>query len=292
MSSQMHQDTSRSDPDLVRAAQAGDRQALELLWTRHAPKVARFAGRMCRSPTEAEDIVQDTLLAATRTLAGFRGEAQVSTWLYQIARSFCIKRRRRGRSLALGAGAQALDDADPVAPQADSDHSPEVLLGQADLGQAVANAIANLAPMYREVLVLRDVEGLTAGEVAQALGLGEAAVKSRLHRARQAIRSALAPVVDDAPLAPANSAGCPDIVALYSRHLEGDISAQLCSQMQAHLAQCPACQGRCDALQRTLALCRTSPGPMVPVGTQFLVRRALARALGSSGPDDGPRGER
>ena len=96
------------------------------------------------------------------------------------------------------------------------------------------DAISALDPMYREVLVLRDVEGLSAPEVAEILGLSVEAVKSRLHRARVAVRQQIAPVlgaVEPAALAPAEQA-CPDVVELFSRRLEGEISGDVCAELE------------------------------------------------------------
>ncbi len=239
--------------------------------------------RMCRSATEAEDVVQDTLMAATRTLPGFRGQAQVSTWLYQIARSFCIKRRRRTRSVIHADASVDTDESAEIRGLASDDSAVDLRLDQAQLAHAVEEAMTHLSPMYREVLLLRDVEGLTAPEVADALGLRIDAVKSRLHRARLAVREELAPSLKISTVV-SGSDSCPDVLSMYSRHLEGDISPDVCSRMEQHLAACPRCQGRCDSLRRTLALCKASPGPSVPVATQFLVRQALSRALGASEP--------
>ena len=108
------------------------------------------------------------------------------------------------------------------------------------------------------------------------LDLSVAAVKSRLHRARVRVREALAPDPADAP--PPNE-GCPDVLSLYSRHLEGEISQELCAQMERHLAGCPRCRGQCDALKQTLSLCRSAPALPVPEATQRAVRSALRAFL-------------
>src|SRR6187397_3584686 len=98
----------------------GDRQALEALLERHQAQVYRFGMKMCRDPEDAADVLQDTLLAMARTVRDFRGASSLSTWLYTIARSFCIKRRRRSkfapeeaRSLETGAKVEANRLADP-----------------------------------------------------------------------------------------------------------------------------------------------------------------------------------
>jgi RNA polymerase sigma-70 factor (ECF subfamily) len=127
--------------------------------------------------------------------------------------------------------------------------------------------------------------------VAEVLGLTVEAVKSRLHRARVAVRQAVAPMLGvpepAAPAAPARAGGaapgrevaCPDIVALFSRHLEGEISAAVCADMEKHLQGCEACRSRCDSLQRTLAMCRRAPLPEVPEPVQVSVKQALRRFL-------------
>src|SRR5512140_644312 len=86
-----------SDQDLIAAARGGDRGALERLLVRHQDKVFRFGMRMCRGEEDAKDVLQETLIAAARTLPDFRGASSLSTWLYTIARSFCIKQRRQSK---------------------------------------------------------------------------------------------------------------------------------------------------------------------------------------------------
>src|SRR5512143_1364177 len=86
-----------SDALLLDRARTGDRRALEDLIGRHQRRVYRFGLKMCRDPEDAKDVLQETLLAAARTVKDFRGASSVSTWLYTIARSFCIKKRRRSK---------------------------------------------------------------------------------------------------------------------------------------------------------------------------------------------------
>src|SRR5512133_3893052 len=86
-----------SDTSLLERARSGERRALEDLLSRHERRVYRFGLKMCRDPEDAKDVLQDTLLAVARTVKDFRGASSVSTWLYSIARSFCIKRRRRSK---------------------------------------------------------------------------------------------------------------------------------------------------------------------------------------------------
>jgi RNA polymerase sigma-70 factor (ECF subfamily) len=264
------------DPSLLERARGGDADALEALLARHQRSVYRFGLRMCRDEEDAKDVLQETLLAAARNVKQFRGASSVSTWLYTIARSFCIKRRRRSRFAPeveesldeRGAGALALE-------VADGGRAPDDALAGRQVEAALSRAIAALDPRYREVLVLRDVEGLSAPEVAEVTGLTVEAVKSRLHRARVAVRAAVAPVLGEGAEPEAPAAACPDVVRLFSRHLEGEISAGVCADLESHLARCAACRTRCDSLQRTLAVCKAAPLPEVPASVQAEVRRAI-----------------
>lgn len=260
-----------TDDDLLSALRLGDENALAQLLERHAPAVYRFGVKMCRDPEDAKDIVQDTLLAAARGLHEFRGGASLSTWLFAIARSFCIKKRRRRVDAPSQLMSLEADDARAVASEA---APPDEAAGDREIGAALDAAIGALEPMYREVLVLRDVEGLTAQEVASVLGVTVDAVKSRLHRARIAVRDRLAPLLT--PSEPAASPECPDLVPILSQYLEGEIGPDQCAAMERHVAQCARCQVRCGSLRSTLALCRRSAqGGSVPPEVQEAVRQAL-----------------
>lgn len=271
--------TQPSDQTLIDAAKAGDRNALEALLQRYQGSVWRFGMKMCKDPEDAKDILQETLIAATRTLPGFRGKSAVSTWLYTIARSFCIKRHRKGKLEP--DRVDSMEDGPVMELHAvpDAKLGPEEQVAGRQVSDLLEDAIGQLAPMYREVLLLRDVEGLSAPEVAQVLGLSTEAVKSRLHRARVAVRQRVAPALGTLVEPPRS--GCPDVLTLLSRHLEGELRPEACEEIERHLESCPRCTGECDSLRRTLALCRTVPIPVVPKDVQDSVRDALAKVLRS-----------
>ena len=269
-----------TDDDLLSALRSGDDHALALLLERHAPAVYRFGVKMCREPEDAKDVVQDTLLAAARGLHEFRGGASLSTWLFTIARSFCIKKRRRRVGAPSELVSLEADDARAVATEA---VPPDEAASDREIGAALDAAIGALEPMYREVLVLRDVEGLTAQEVARVLGVSVDAVKSRLHRARLAVRDRLAPLLIASE--PVALPGCPDLVPILSRYLEGEIGPDQCVAMERHVARCPRCQARCDSLRSTLALCRRSAQRgSVPPEVQEAVRKALRQKSPAAPP--------
>jgi RNA polymerase sigma-70 factor (ECF subfamily) len=201
----------------------------------------------------------------------------VSTWLYTIARSFCIKMRRRSHRAPTAFGDAEDDDAVSVRDPA---RLPDEVAADHEVGAALRRAIDELADGYREVLVLRDVEGFTAPEVAAVLGIGVDAVKSRLHRARVSVRDKVAPLMDRHEHQCATG-GCPDVLGLFSRRLEGEVDADLCRELEGHLARCERCAAACNSLKQTLALCKTSGADSAPVppDVQASVRRAVREMI-------------
>lgn len=263
-----------TDQALLDACRTGDRAALGLLLERYEPRIYRFGLRMCRDREAARDVLQETLIAAARTVRDFRGTSSLSTWLYTIARSFCIKQQRRSKFAPFRE--ESLDDASVSRNLEATTPNPEMASAEAEIAHALSNAISELEPMYREVLLLRDGEGLTAPEVAEVLGITIDAVKSRLHRARRSVRAILAPRLGivETP----RDAACPDVIELFSRHLEGDITSAVCAEMEQHLASCRPCRARCDSLREVLGRCRAA-ADTVPAAMQRDVRRALEDSL-------------
>lgn len=275
-----------SDAALLESARGGDLDALDALIQRHERRVYRFGLKMCGDPEDAKDVLQETLLAMAKNLREFRGASSVSTWLYTIARSFCSKRRRRSKFAP--ALEQSLDSevSAEVLGLSDPGRDPEEEAAARELSRTLDAAIRSLEPGYREVLLLRDVEGLTAPEVAEILGLGVEAVKSRLHRARRAVRELVAPkLLPPEASTPPPPAPCPDISDLFSRHLEHDISREVCAEMERHVAGCTRCAGVCATLQETLAMCRALPAPRVPPEVQDRIRGSVRTLLATSGAE-------
>jgi RNA polymerase sigma-70 factor (ECF subfamily) len=264
-----------NDQSLVQAARDGDRRALEKLLERHQGAVYRFGMKMCGETEDAKDVLQETLFAAARTLPDFRGASSVTTWLYTIARSFCLKKRRTSKFAPERIESlEAQGEASAEVP--DARRTPEEDAARRQLAQVLDGAIRGLDPMYREVLLLRDVEGLPAAEVAEILGITVEAVKSRLHRARMAVRERVAPALaHGAPEAPQATPGCQDVVTIFSRRLEGEIDAGACAELEKHLQTCAACRGRCDSLRATLTMCRDAGKAQVPPEVARSVREAL-----------------
>jgi RNA polymerase sigma-70 factor (ECF subfamily) len=162
--------------ELVGRAAAGDVDAFGELVRAYERRVASVLYRLLDDPRDVEEATQDVFVQAWRNLRRFRGDAQLFTWLYRIAVNEALMRTRRTR-----AAVQELDDRLPAPPD------PEPGLRDLLVGE-----LAALPFDYRAAVVLRDIEGLTNAEVAEALDISVAAAKSRIHRGRMQIREALA----------------------------------------------------------------------------------------------------
>ncbi|HVE82815.1 MAG TPA: sigma-70 family RNA polymerase sigma factor [Myxococcales bacterium] len=179
------------DEELIAAAQRGDADAINRLLASQQPRLYRFGLRLCGEEQAAREVLQNTLVAAFRHLPEFRGSASLSTWLFQIARTYCIRERRPAWA---GARTVPADSAEARAIQSEAAGPDKVALAR-EIGELLQQAIQALPPADREALVLRDVEGLSAEEAAARAGIEVGALKSRLHRARRAVRKHLAPVM-------------------------------------------------------------------------------------------------
>lgn len=181
-----------SDEEVVRRVRGGEVALFELLMRRHNQRLYRAARAVLRDEAEIEDVMQQAYINAFRHLHQFEERSQVSTWLTRITLNEAFARRRRlrheapvGRTGEDGAREETMRTARSDGP--DPEH--EVYAGE--LRRVLEQAVDELPGAYRMVFVLREVEGLSTGETAQALDLGEEAVKTRLHRARAMLRHAL-----------------------------------------------------------------------------------------------------
>ncbi len=260
-----------STAELLRNARAGDRGAVEALLALHEPQVYRFSLRMCGNPEDAREVLQETLVTAFKGIRDFRGEAELSTWLYQVARSFCIKARRRRVGEPLQKDSLDAPEAKQVADEAEA--APDARAHAREVGTVLKAALATLPDHYREVILLKDVEGLSAEEVAEVVGENVPGVKSRLHRARLELRRLLSAVLEaEAP----TEAPCPALAEQLAGYAGGDIDQSTCEQMEAHMKTCPSCTEACDQLKSTVMLCRRVEGDEVPPP----IRAAVLRAVG------------
>ncbi|MEI6676102.1 MAG: sigma-70 family RNA polymerase sigma factor [Verrucomicrobiota bacterium] len=192
-----------SDDELVLRAKAGELTAFEHLVQRHEKRVYSLALRMLRQEQDAEDVTQQTFLSALEHLDGFRGEAGFATWLTRIATHAALKTLRKNRGLEMVSWDAATATTEPEEPIphpeyiADWRQSPAQLVERNETRRLLDEALASLDEKHRLVFLLRDVEGLSVRETADALGLGEANVKVRLLRARLQLRELLTRTLGD-----------------------------------------------------------------------------------------------
>lgn len=184
---------------MVERLRRGDTAALEALMERYAPRVYRLAYGITRNQADAEEVVQDVFLNLFRKIDAFEHRAALGTWIYRIAANTALV-KRRGKRFEREAPLEEqlptfLDDGHRAGDRAwvlaDWSRTPEQELLAAETRAVLNRAIGALPEHYRAVLVLRDVEGLGNEEVAAALEESVASVKSRLHRARMALREEL-----------------------------------------------------------------------------------------------------
>jgi RNA polymerase sigma-70 factor (ECF subfamily) len=183
------------DFELIRAINSGQFDRFPDLVKRYEQKLYNFSLRMCRDPADAEDIVQETFLNVFKYLKDFRYETKFKNWLYRVAASTCIKKRRKSKFAPQRE--LSLDEFYPQSEAEVSDQVPD--WAQMPLDKVLSNelldkineAIVKLPEKYRLVIVLRDIEGFSTAETAQILNLSDANVKVRLHRARLFLRDKL-----------------------------------------------------------------------------------------------------
>jgi len=183
------------DTDLIRAINDGRQDFFYELVSRYKQSLYNFGLRMCDNPSDAEDLVQDTFLNVFRYMKGFRFETKFKNWLYRIATSACLKKKRRSKfapekELSLDAFLPGDESTVNVDPPRWASQPLDQLLDD-ELGNVIRDALMDLPEKYRLVIVLRDVEGFSTQETAEILDLTPTNIKVRLHRARLFLREAL-----------------------------------------------------------------------------------------------------
>jgi RNA polymerase sigma-70 factor (ECF subfamily) len=184
-----------NDFDLIQSINSGQVDKFHDLVKRYEQKLYNFSLRMCRDHSDAEDMVQETFLNIFRYLKGFRYETKFKNWLYKVAASTCIKKRRKSKFAP--EKELSLDEFRPSEDTAPPDQVPQWALLPLDkllneeLAGAINRGILSIPKKYRMVIVLRDIEGFSTAETAQILNISPTNVKVRLHRARLFLREQL-----------------------------------------------------------------------------------------------------
>ena len=178
---------------LVERARKGDQDAFSQLVQENQDRIYSLALYMTGNPDDGCELAQEAFLRAWRSLPSFQGESSFSTWLYRLAKNLCIDFLRREKRRRAAAATISLDDENsPWPAQIPDQHStPESELERQELQRAVRSGLAKLSAEHRAVLTLRELSGLSYEEIADVLGLETGTVKSRIARARLALRKIL-----------------------------------------------------------------------------------------------------
>jgi RNA polymerase sigma-70 factor (ECF subfamily) len=178
-------EAARSDAELIQAAQANDHVAFETLVRRYSERAYRAAYRVVRDQQGAEEVLQEALIKAYRALPRFEARSSFYTWLYRITVNLALDRRRRGKRAPAvewdDAIAHEIDPRSTLSEPAD----PEVASLRLEVRELVAEGIQQLPDGQREVLLLREVDGLSYEEIAETMQISKGTVMSRLHYARK-----------------------------------------------------------------------------------------------------------
>ena len=195
-------DDGTPDAELATRVAARDGAAFEVLMRRHNRRLFRVARAILRSDQDAEDALQDAYLAAYRAIGRFRGDSKLATWLTRIVINEAYARLRKmgcATVIALPEGHDMTAEMDPTSTAAPAE-TPDRAALRAELRQLLERHIDALPEQFRTAFMLREVEELTVEEAAEALGVPEATVRTRAHRARALLRAALAHDIDVATL--------------------------------------------------------------------------------------------
>lgn len=175
-----------NENEIIEAAKSGDRKAMAELVKSYEKTVYNFAFKICRDPEKAENTMQETFLNVVKSLHQFDGKSKLSTWLYRIVANNCLMdlRKRKHQFVSIDDNDGLYENSFPVEWNA----LPDNIVENRELKKVLDEAIKKLAPDYRIVFMLRDVQGLSTEETGKITDLSVPAVKSRLHRARAFLR--------------------------------------------------------------------------------------------------------
>jgi RNA polymerase sigma-70 factor (ECF subfamily) len=252
----------------------GDNDSLEKALALLQESVFAFGMRVCGQREDAEDTMQEVLVKALPYLPKFDNSKALTTWLYKVVRNRCFESRRKSkfapnRELSLDElmpDREELERSDALASI-----SPEGSAIRGQEGRRLREAVRNLPPHYRIVLVLRDMEGYTDEEVGEITGLRPGTIRVRLHRARLFVRKELAKGDERAERAavgrrlrkktgvPSRPRHCRKMFAGLSDYLDGELDDFSCDEIEAHLNGCEPCKKFLRSLEATIQRCQESP---------------------------------
>ena len=265
-------------PSMPGSGEPSREREIERLLDVEGPKLLAFAGRFCGDPSEAEDLLQETFTRAYRSWEQLDDKTNARPWLYSIARHACqrMHRRRAGEPARLESLDELLPRPTPTVPDFDSATDPHRARLRTEARELVERGLAGLPPEFRVPLVLADVAELTIAEIAAVLGLKEATVKTRLHRARLKLRAVLAAGLPQRPAPPATHSRevCLDLIGARLEAFDRGVDFPYSPE-----ALCE----RCRTVLGTLDLASESCAALAPERLSSRLRDRLRAALRSAG---------
>lgn len=269
---------SRSDDEqaLLDALRRSDHDAFRDVFATHADRLYRLAVGVLGDSDDAEDAVQEAFISLARHLDQFDGRARLGTWLYRVTYNEALQRLRRP---------DRQPDRRPVGLEATGDRlsgnagaDPEASARHAELRRELDRALSGLSDGLRAAYLLRDVEGLSTAEAADSLEVSESALKVRLHRARQAVREAIAPDV----LPPTTSVAgltCEAALGRLDDYLDGSLAEAPRRQLEAHVELCDHCRITVDTAHRSVELAGAHRTWVIPERRSTAMFDRLARVF-------------
>ncbi len=274
----------------------GDPQVYEQVLGEMLPGLYRLAHGITQDPMEAQDAVQDALVSMMKRLEGFQERSSLSTWLYRITVNASLDkvrgRRRRGETIPLEEYLPLFTEEGRYAQEiVDWSDAPLERLLSSEAAERIRQAIASLPEEQRVVLVMKDMEDFPLAEIAQTLELSLPAVKSRLHRARLALRGVLAsyfrerqgPAVRGQQKGKKHKHTCQQLVELLCDYLEGDLPEEEKKELDRHMRECAPCMAFLKTYKKTSQLCKSLRPEDIPGEMRERLEAFLQRASSRSG---------
>ena len=276
----------------------GDHDSLEKALAMLQNSLFAFGMRVCGQRQDAEDTMQEVLVKVLPYLPKFDNSRALATWLYKTAKNCCLMSRRKSKfapkhELSLEELMPSRLELEQLGASAGV--NPEKSAIQKEQRQQMRDAIRNLPPAYRIVLVLRDMEGFSDEEVGEITGLRPGTVRVRLHRGRLFVRRELAKVTEHHKAAgrvqgsvaqPARTGRCRKMFAGLSDYLDGELDDFSCEEIEAHLDGCEPCKKFLRSLERSIQQCQQSPADCPDRERVAVLRRKLlstySRALANA----------
>jgi RNA polymerase sigma-70 factor, ECF subfamily len=241
------------DIAMVEGLKASKPEAFEKLVRDFSPRLLATANRVLRDSDEAEDAVQEALISVWKSIGQFQGAASFSTWAHRIVINACLARLRSShaqREVSIADEGSSFSVAFEGLPAAWSEPGPN-LEKRVAMRRSIQRALDEIPEDFRVVLLLRDVEELSSGETAEKLGITDALVRQRLHRARTIMAEMLRPELCDGP-----ELTCGGQLDLLLDYIDKVLSANLQQPVHNHIESCPTCSGLLDQYRMTIAIPR------------------------------------